>query len=602
MANCLWTAFIADNGSNDILAASSPDGVTWTPSVPINQTSPFAPSLVLFDGKLYAAFISDDVDSATGVPSHRILLCWTTDGVSWSSATFFNQSSKCAPSLAVWNGKLHIAFVANNSSNTLLVYFSATPDDPKSWSATVATNQTSANAPALAAYGPSGQPGELYLAFVAENGSNDIFVCSIAPNGTWSKATVSGQSCHFSPSLAVLNETLYLVFAAANGSNDLLLSSLNANGSWSASVPMNQSTSATPCAVAFGAGLSAGFVANGSSGEILLVSAANPLNPLDWPSANVDLKQQSATGPSVAVAPFACCWQLAPAKDRPLVGNQNYFFYGGKTTAPIPNLLNLKIVIELTSDIVCGEAYIPTIPGASAPQGFDFQLNTYSPLNATTNTFQQFVISFQTQYTADGQLTQPIPALSCSVETFGTSKLNAHIRGSDPKVIGPSYYEMKAATPQTLPAGYVFTISLKNDSQGNVTEADFESVDNNGNQHTWSFVFESQGQPIPGGVPPCAYESNGVYVFGPNSTAPIVAFQLNICGVYSGAFTPLTSAEGVITYTSATPMTVDDDQPQHVSVSINSYTVENTNCAFGQMPACPSQTLVQPFFLPPKAT
>jgi hypothetical protein len=62
----------------------------------------------------------------------------------------------------------------------------------------------------------------------------------------------------------------------------------------------------------------------------------------------------------------------------------------------------------------------------------------------------------------------------------------------------------------------------------------------------------------------------------------------------------LTSAEGVITYTSATAMTVDDDPPQNVSVSIESYTVESTNCAFGQLPACPSQTFVQPFFLPPK--
>src|SRR5580700_6438114 len=143
MANNLWTAFIADNGSNDILVASSPSGGPWTPSVPINQTSPFTPSLALFDGKLYVAFITNDVDSATGVPSNRIFLCSTTDGVSWSDATFFNQYSKCAPSLAVWNNSLYIAFVANNPSKTLLVYHSSNPDDPMSWSATVPTNQTS---------------------------------------------------------------------------------------------------------------------------------------------------------------------------------------------------------------------------------------------------------------------------------------------------------------------------------------------------------------------------------------------------------------------------------------------------------------------------
>jgi len=610
MANYLWTAFIADNGSNDILAASSADGVNWTPSVPINQTSPFTPSLALFDGKLYVAFITNDVDSATGVPSNRIFLCSTTDGVSWDSAIFFHQYSQCAPSLAVWNGKLHVAFVANDPSNRLLVNYSSTPDDPTSWRATVPVNQTSASAPSLAAYGPSGQTGELYLAFVAENGSNDIFVCSLASGGAWSPATVTGQSCHFSPSLKVFGETLYLAFAAANGSKDLLLCSRNANGTWSGAVPMNQSSSAIPCAVAFGPSLYAGFVANDSGGEVLLASASNPssspqsLSVLkipfrvfssSWTGGNVDIKQQSAAGPSFAVAPFGCCWKLVAANDRPLVGNSNYFLYGGMTTPPIPNLLKLKIVIELSSDIVCGQAYIPGNPNAAATQGFDFQLNTYSPIGATANTFQQFVISFQPEYNADGALKTPIPAISCSVETFGSSSFNAHIPGDDGKV--PGYFPVNAATPQTLPAGYVFTISLTNDSHGNVVKADFKAVDNNGNTYKWSFSFGSQGQQIPGGVG-SSFNSNGQPVFGPNAAAAIPSFQLNICGVNGGAYSQLTSAEGMITYTSTTTMRVADDQP-NCSASIGSYTVENTNCAFGQLPACPSQTFVQPFFLPP---
>jgi hypothetical protein len=593
MANNLWAAFIANNGSNDILVASAPDGVNWTPSVPINETSPFTPSLALFEGKLYVAFITDDENSATGVPSNRIFLCSTTDGVSWSNATFFHQHSKFAPSLAVWNGKLHVAFVANNSSNTLLVYYSSTPGDPSSWSATVAVNQTSANAPSLAAYGPSGQTGDLYLAFVANNGSGDIFVCSLPAGGVWSKATVTGQACHFSPSLAVFGPTLYLAFAAANGSKDLLLCSRNANGTWSGAVPMNQSSSATPCAVAFGPNLSAGFIANNSGREVLLASASNPSS---WTGGTVDVRQQSAAGPSFAVAPFACCWQLAPAHDRPLAGNQNYFLYGGTTTPPIPNLLKLKIVIEITSSIVCGKAFIPHRPRATATQGFDFQLNTYSPIGATTNTFQQFVISFQPEYTGDGTITTgPKPALSCSVETFGSSNLNAHIPGSDGKV--PGYFPVEAATPETLPAGYVFTIELTNDSSGNVVKADFEAVDNNGKTYKWSFSFGSQGQQIPGGVG-SPFTSNGKPAFGPGAAAPVASFQFNVCGVNGGAFTPLTSAEGMITYTSTTTMTVDDDQPA-CSTSLGAFTTENTNCAFGQLPSCPSQTFVQPFFLPP---
>jgi hypothetical protein len=117
--------------------------------------------------------------------------------VSWSEAIFFNQHSKCAPSLAVWNGSLHIAFVANNPTDTLLVYHSSTPDDPTSWSATVATSQYSANAPSLAAYPSSGPNSKLYMAFVAKNGSEDIFVCSVASGGEWTLGPSTGQTCHF---------------------------------------------------------------------------------------------------------------------------------------------------------------------------------------------------------------------------------------------------------------------------------------------------------------------------------------------------------------------------------------------------------------------
>jgi hypothetical protein len=315
-ANNLWTAFIADNGSNEILAASLPEGETWTPSVSINETSRFTPSLALFGGKLYIACVTDDVDSATSVPSNRIFLCSITDGVSWSSATFFHQYSQYAPSLAVWNGKLHLAFVANDPSNGLLVYYSSTPDDRTSWSATVPVNQTTASAPSLAAYGPSGQTGELYLAFVAENGSNDIFVCSLAAGGTWSSAAVTGQSCHSSPSLATLGEALYLVFAAANGSKDLYLCSRNANGSWSAAVPVNQSTSATPCAGGSSSGLSVGFVANGSNGEVLVSSNSNPTTSWRAAMSTSNSRARRDYRSRSRLSPAAGCGSISGASRR----------------------------------------------------------------------------------------------------------------------------------------------------------------------------------------------------------------------------------------------------------------------------------------------
>jgi len=60
-----------------------------------------------------------------------------------------NQSSKAAPALAVFDGKLWIAFVANNASNQLLVSHSA---GGKNWSpSTQVQNQSSKATPALLA-------------------------------------------------------------------------------------------------------------------------------------------------------------------------------------------------------------------------------------------------------------------------------------------------------------------------------------------------------------------------------------------------------------------------------------------------------------------
>jgi hypothetical protein len=68
----LWTAFIADNGSNDTLVASS-DGTSWTPSVVINQTSLFTPSLARLKRRPYVAIITNDVDSATANAAFTVI-------------------------------------------------------------------------------------------------------------------------------------------------------------------------------------------------------------------------------------------------------------------------------------------------------------------------------------------------------------------------------------------------------------------------------------------------------------------------------------------------------------------------------------------------
>ncbi len=179
------------------------------------------------------------------------------------------------------------------------------------------------------------------------------------------------------------------------------------------------------------------------------------------------------------------------------------------------------------------------------------------------------------------------------MEFFGTSGFNVILPGSFPV---PSAAEAPggAATSQTLPAGYVFTIHLTNDNLTNVTHAKFEVVDNNGNKKTWSMQIGPPGAPIPN-AKSSAVKSNGQDVFGPNAAAPIVSFQLNIAGVNGSAFVPFTAGQGAITYTATTPMYVDDQQPPN-SASQSGGTGENSNCAYGLLPSCPSKTFVQPFF------
>jgi hypothetical protein len=586
MATNLWAAFIADNGSNNILAASLAEGGAWTPSVPINQTSPFTPSLALFNGSLYVAFITNDVDSATGVPSNRIFLCSTRDGVSWSDATFFNQYSKCSPSLAVWNDSLHIAFVANNSSNTLLVYHSSNPEDPTSWAATVATNQTSANAPSLAAYGPSGQTGELYLAFVAANGSEDIFVTSIAAGGSWSTATVTGQSCHFSPSLAVLGETLYLVFAAANGSKDLYLCSRNANGTWSGAVAMNQSSSATPCAVAFGSSLSAGFIANNSNGEVLLASASNPSS---WSSGNVDLKQQSAAGPSVAVAPFPCCWQQV--KFQGTIGDRtNYVFWAGlgNDNRPIP-VTGLVIEINIDEPIIVS----PTL-GTPAGSPIGFQINGFPP---TADLLQGQVTTGWTPTPGD---------LATGWQQYGvkmwpgTTRLIAWSQYWPPSVLQnanvPANFTLstpnqKTATlpnDLTVPAGWRirFVFNYSTTSPGTITGFSCTVTDSNGASvaSDMGINFLASQNKLTTGQP-----------VGLGNLDNLVAFQIVLVGFYDSAQAIMTEGGGSMTVQANVPLTVLGPNTYPADSFGSSGTAEGANSTYGLLPACPSKSFTQWF-------
>jgi len=96
-------------------------------------------SLAVFNNRLYVAFIAND-------PSNRILVCSSADGTTWTDNTFINQYSNFSPSLTVFNNKLYVAFIATNNGG-ILVCSSA---DGTTWTANTAIGQWTNYAPSLA--------------------------------------------------------------------------------------------------------------------------------------------------------------------------------------------------------------------------------------------------------------------------------------------------------------------------------------------------------------------------------------------------------------------------------------------------------------------
>jgi hypothetical protein len=185
MSNYLWTSFVANT---DILVCSTADGTNWSNAAAIQQSSKFAPSLAVFNDRLYVAFVANN-------PGNGVLVCSTADGTSWTDNTNIQQASKFAPSLAVFNNRLYVAFIANNSGNAVLVC--STPDGTN-WTDNTNIQQTSQFAPSLGVFN-----NRLYVAFIANNPGNGVLVCSTANGTNWTDNTAIQESSQFGPSLAV---------------------------------------------------------------------------------------------------------------------------------------------------------------------------------------------------------------------------------------------------------------------------------------------------------------------------------------------------------------------------------------------------------------
>jgi len=194
MTEYLWTSFVANDSGQNVLGCCSADGKTWQPNVNFNQASGFAPSLAFFNCRLYVAFIANN-------SGQNVLVCSSADGMSWEPLNGagetnpdINQASGSAPSLAVFNGRLYVAFIANNSGQNVLVCSSA---DGMSWEPLNGAGETNpdinqasnGSAPSLAAFN-----GRLYVAFIANNSGQNVLLCSSADGETFLPLNGTGET------------------------------------------------------------------------------------------------------------------------------------------------------------------------------------------------------------------------------------------------------------------------------------------------------------------------------------------------------------------------------------------------------------------------
>jgi len=582
MSQNLWTAFIASNGSNQILVDSSPDGQTWTGSRFINQWSPFTPALAFFNGSLYIAFITDDVDSATGVPSNRIFVCSTSDGVSWTPATFINQRSKCAPALAVWGNTLYIAFIGNDPSNRILTC-SCTGQSALGqsiWSGSNDTGQTSPQSPALVQNGDN-----LQMIFVSNDSRNAILVCDLSSTGNSGSASDTGQSTKFAPAATVFNNDLYIAFVADSPTNALLLA---APQIWVGSIPINQSSSAAPALADFNNingeySLFVAFAANHPSTRCLLTSSSIPSSESDWPSSDTHIQQFTSSGMALAIAPFASCAQLVkPSSDYPggaFGGAHNYFVWTGPCSNP-PSLPNLKLTIYISSDMC-------------STNGFSFQWNLWCPTDSNYCGWQQYGFEIDAKGNIDYYLenwatTRFTEVGGQPLKVFGGGTNIVDFRTGEN--VGHWYPLPPSGLPVgTLPAGYILTMELLYAPNSaaisgiacTVIDENGHVVANTGNIELTKLTICTNSSPA-SPVPEYAL-------------TPTIGFQLAVVGKFDGNPADFVSGRGTLVVSSPNSPLIAFAPGRPKCIYPFGGTGESSACVYSEMPDAPSLLMVQTF-------
>ena len=229
-------------------------------------------------------------------------------------------------------------------------------------------------------------------------------------------------------------------------------------------------------------------------------------------------------------------------------------------------LTDVAITIHITEDLYADKvAPEPTgtePPTLSTGHGFSWQMNCFSAAGHN-NIFQQYVIGFSAQGKSLYAHVEELSALGSPTKNQkDIKKTEAHLSSADGK----------------LPAGYELIIRLRNDDNGNITEAFFLVVDE---------VGDAVGQAT------INLPAKGVKQ---SDLAPIVGVELNLVGEYDSQFSGFRTGAGWIQYVSSSLMKVENFADT-CAATPDAQTGETSNSVYSEMSSEATNLATQTFSL-----
>ncbi len=302
-----------DSGGN-IWAGTSNNGTNWwhgtsqppaSGFVKTGHSSKTAPALVTWPSNQGSPSAGGGTFLMVMLATNDNNLYWRTsvDGVNWSGSTV-GHSSPLTPSLMYFYVPESpgvgpwLAFVAEDGTDNVLVSSSGSGT---AWSSYAPINQTSKCTPAFTGWLDNATQSSPYyvMVFVSQDNSNRLLACNTNNSaGTWSGANPSGQYSAFPPSLTGLGTTLYMAFISNDAAQEILVCSSQDGVNWFGATPTGQYSNTAPCMTTFNGELLIAFVAKNPTNNILLTSSTG--GGTQWPGTNWQVGAQSPFTPAIA--------------------------------------------------------------------------------------------------------------------------------------------------------------------------------------------------------------------------------------------------------------------------------------------------------------